>query len=64
MIKEMFGLSKKGVAFNLLNEKSVKAYDLQSFDTDEMLDFCRSVCVDSTLRTDYLDNDFTIYMRK
>ncbi|MDX8388135.1 MAG: class I SAM-dependent methyltransferase [Ghiorsea sp.] len=64
VISTMYALARKGVAFNLLNRDVIKAYDLQSFNTDEMLQFCRQISHDAQLRTDYLANDFTIYMRK
>ena len=64
IIKEMYRICRKGVSFNLLNDKVVKAHDLQSFDANEVLDYCLTLCPDCVLRDDYLDNDFTIYMRK
>ena len=64
IIKEMYRICRKGVAFNLLNNKAIKAHDLQSFDANEMLEYCLTLCPDCILRDDYLDNDFTIYMRK
>ncbi len=64
IIALMYRISRKGTAFNLLNSKVVKAHDLQSFDTGEILRYCQGICPDSRLRTDYLDNDFTIYMYK
>ncbi len=64
IIKEMYRICRKGVAFNLLNNKVIKAHDLQSFDVDEVLNYCLTLCPDCTLQDDYLDNDFTIYMRK
>ncbi|MDX8382532.1 MAG: class I SAM-dependent methyltransferase [Ghiorsea sp.] len=64
VISEMYQLCRQGVAFNLLNAQVIKVYDLQSFEPQEMLDFCREICPSSQLRTDYLANDFTIYMFK
>ncbi|MDX8381510.1 MAG: class I SAM-dependent methyltransferase [Ghiorsea sp.] len=63
-IKEMYRLCRKGVAFNLLNEQVVKAYDLQSFEPKIMLEYCEILSSNCELRIDYLENDFTIYMRK
>jgi len=63
-IKEMYRLCRHGVAFNLLNEHAVKAYDLQSFEPEAVLEYCETLSANCELRTDYLDNDFTIYMRK
>jgi len=64
MIQQMYELSRKGVAFNLLNANAVQAPDLQSFDAKDMLVFCETLCASCVLRTDYLQNDFTIYMHK
>jgi len=65
VIRQMFALCRKGVAFNLLNAShaaTARAHDLQSFDPDEMLAFCREIAPGCRCRTDYLDNDFTIYI--
>jgi len=66
-IKRMFGLCRKGVAFNLLNRNAKgmrMMFDLASFVPDEMLDWCRGVTPLCELRDDYLENDFTIYLRR
>ena len=60
----MYALCCKGAAFNLLDARHMKAHDLQSHRPDEMLAYCRNLCPDCTLRDDYLDNDFTIWMRR
>jgi len=67
VIARMFELCRRGVAFNLLNRNAKgmrMMFDLASFETDEMLDFCRTLTPDCRLRDDYLENDFTIYMRR
>ena len=64
VIALMYLKCRKGVAFNLLNAEVVKAHDLQSFDTGAIFRYCQTLCPEVTLRTDYLTNDFTIYMRK
>ncbi|WP_167631774.1 class I SAM-dependent methyltransferase [Mariprofundus ferrooxydans] len=64
MIARMFDLCRKGVAFNMLDARHLKAHDLQSVDPHLMLDYCRTICPDAELRDDYLANDFTIYMRR
>lgn len=67
VIRRMFELCRKGVAFNLLNaqhEGLMFAYDLALFDPDEVLVFCQQITPDCTCRADYLANDFTIYMRR
>jgi len=58
----MNALSRKGLAFNMLDARHLKAHDLQSVDPFEMLKFCRTLCPDAQLYDDYLKNDFTIYM--
>jgi len=64
IIKEMYRISRRGIAFNLLNKRCINVSDLQSFEPDEMLEFCQTIGAECELRTDYLENDFTIYMRK
>jgi len=64
VIERMYALCQKGVAFNLLDARYLKAHDLQSHQPEELLTYCRSLCPDCTLQDDYLKNDFTIYMRR
>ena len=64
VIERMYALCCKGVAFNLLDARYMRAHDLQSHQPDEMLTYCRNLCRNCTLRDDYLDNDFTIWMRR
>ena len=64
MIARMFELCRRGVAFNLLDARHLRAPDLQSHQPEEVLSYCRSLSPDCTLRDDYLKNDFTIYMRR
>jgi len=63
VIKRMLALSRKGVAFNLLDARNINAHDLQSHQPEEMLAWCCALCPDCTLHDDYLKNDFTIHMR-
>jgi len=58
----MYTLCRKGVAFNMLDARHLKAHDLQSVDPYEMLNYCKSLCAHVELHDDYLKNDFTIYM--
>jgi len=62
VIECMFKLCRKGIAFNLLNAHRIQAHDLQSHKSEAVLTDCRLLCADCTLRDDYLENDFTIYM--
>jgi Methyltransferase domain len=66
VIARMFQLARKGVAFNLLNARHrvMFRFGLQLFDPDEMLAYCRTLAPACMLRDGYLDNDFTIWMRK
>jgi len=63
-VARMFELCRRGVAFNLLDARHLRAPDLQSHQPEEVLSYCRSLSPDCTLRDDYLKNDFTIYMRR
>jgi len=62
MIAAMYDLCRKGVAFNMLDARHLRAHDLQSVDPYQMLDYCTALCPDVELHDDYLANDFTIYM--
>lgn len=64
MIARMFELCRRGVAFNLLDARHLRAPDLQSHQPEEVLSYCRSLSPDCMLVDDYLKNDFTIYMRR
>jgi len=64
VIERMYALCRKGVAFNLLDARHLRAHDLQSHQPEEMLNWCRTICPDCTLRDEYLQNDFTIWMRR
>jgi len=64
VIKRMYALSRKGVAFNMLNARTLKAHDLHSQIPELMLDFCQEICANCVLHDDYLNNDFSIYMLK
>lgn len=50
---------KKGFIFNFLTKSYV--HDLSAF---EILTFCKSLCKNVEFKNDYLDNDFTIFMKK
>ncbi|MDQ6987036.1 MAG: class I SAM-dependent methyltransferase [Mariprofundaceae bacterium] len=63
-IASMFALCRNGLAFNLLDARSLNAHDLQSFLPQDILDDCKKLCANVRLIDDYLDNDFTIYMRR
>ena len=64
VIKCMYELCRKGVAFNMLDARFLNAYDLHSQTPEYILAYCQSLCPDSALNDDYLKNDFSIYMRR
>jgi len=67
IIKRMYQSCRKGLAFNLLScrdEVTARRWDLQSFDADEILAFCCGLGAQCELIDDYIDNDFTILMRR
>ena len=67
LIARMFALCRSGVALNMLDARRINPAmlgDLIAYEPEQMLAHCRTIAPDSTLRDDYLDNDFTIYMRR
>jgi SAM-dependent methyltransferase len=64
VIERMYTLCRKGVAFNLLDARSLQAHDLQSHDPDTVLNRCLDLTPDALLVDGYLKNDFTIYLRR
>lgn len=66
-IHRLFESCRKGLAFNLLDaahEWTASRFDLQSFDADEMLEWCRTLTPDVELVRGYADNSFTLYLRR
>jgi len=67
VVRHMYALCRRGVAFNLLDARHVSGFGrfgLQCFDPDEIADYCRSFSGDCRLVDGYLDNDFTVYLKK
>jgi ubiquinone/menaquinone biosynthesis C-methylase UbiE len=64
MISSMFDLCRKGVAFNLLDARHLMAHDLQSLYPEEISKYCSNLTPHVKVIDDYLDNDFTIYMKR
>jgi len=64
MIASMFALCHKGLAFNLLDARKIRAHDLQSFEPQNIKAYCQALSVDVVLRDDYLANDFTLYLHR
>lgn len=67
VIKKMYQLARFGVAFNLLDARNSwvnSRPDLQAFEPDTVVRFCRAFASRVEWRDDYLDNDFTVYLLK
>lgn len=67
VITRMFRLCRSGVAFNMLDARKLdKAVlgQLVGFEPGAIMEYCREISSDCRLRHDYLDDDFTIYMRR
>ncbi|MDQ6957233.1 MAG: methyltransferase domain-containing protein [Mariprofundaceae bacterium] len=64
VIKQMYTLCRKGVAFNMLDARFLKAHDLHSQIPEDILLYCQQICSDWLLVDDYLKNDFSMYMRR
>ncbi|MDX8397741.1 MAG: class I SAM-dependent methyltransferase [Mariprofundaceae bacterium] len=67
VITRMFELCRHGVAFNMLDIRKLNTTalgDLFAYDPDDILDFCQGLSDDCQLRSGYLDNDFTVYMKR
>jgi len=66
-IARMARAARRGVAFNLLDARNrwvASRPDLQSFEPDAVLAHCRELGAEATLREGYLDNDFTVHLRR
>ncbi|MCK5640241.1 MAG: class I SAM-dependent methyltransferase [Gammaproteobacteria bacterium] len=67
VIERIYAICRKGVAFNLLDARNdwvASRPDLQSFHPDEIMKFCKELTEQRQTRDDYLDNDFTVYLRR
>ncbi|MCC2631294.1 MAG: hypothetical protein K0S38_1103 [Candidatus Paceibacter sp.] len=65
MIEKMFAASKKGLAFNMLNNKThIDDDTYAAYDTDEVMSFCKTLSDNVQIVIGYLPQDFTIYMYK
>ncbi len=64
-IKKMFDLATIGVAFNMLNRAThIDDADFAAYDPSSVAGFCKTFCDRVEIVTDYLPQDFTIYMYK
>lgn len=65
MIKVMYGLAKQAVAFNMLDNRIHSDDDIYAaYSPIAIADFCDTVADRVQIVTDYLPQDFTIYMYK
>ncbi|KON46812.1 SAM-dependent methyltransferase [Mariprofundus ferrooxydans] len=67
VITRMFELCRQGVAFNMLDARKFSVTqlgDMQAYDPGSILEFCATLTPDCRCRSDYLPDDFTIYMRR
>lgn len=65
LIIAMYGAARDAVAFNLLDRRSfISSKLLIAHEPQEILEFCRSICVNSQLFDHYDNNDFTIIMTR
>lgn len=63
MVKKMYGVAKKGVAFNMLNiDGHIDDSIYAAYSPAEVSDFCKTFCDDVSIVIGYLPQDFTIYM--
>lgn len=65
MIRVMYGLAKQAVSFNMLDNRIHSDDDTYAaYSPLEIADFCDTVASRVQIVTDYLPQDFTIYMYK
>ena len=65
IIREMYRIAKRGVAFNSLSGWAGRQDEGELYlDPGEMVNFCHSLTGRLVLRHDYLPHDFTMYLYK
>lgn len=67
MIRKMYDLAKYGVVFNLLDARhdwTSARGQLQSFEPQDMADYCATFASQVVLEDGYLSNDFSVYLGK
>jgi ubiquinone/menaquinone biosynthesis C-methylase UbiE len=65
MIKKMYDLAKKGVAFNMLNKSDhIDDATFAAYDPKEVADYCQTLASRVEIVTDYLPQDFTVFLYK
>lgn len=62
-IRKMYELCTKGVAFNVLDQRTIAQMDeYLGWDQDEVEAYCRSFAEKVVIRHDYSPEDFTVYL--
>ncbi|HWZ03448.1 MAG TPA: class I SAM-dependent methyltransferase [Mucilaginibacter sp.] len=61
IIAKLYAACLRGFAFNLLKEMVPNGL-LVTYNCEQMLSYCRSLCPEVKLISNYADEDFTIYM--
>lgn len=65
MIRVMFEHAKEGIAFNMLNQATYQGDKTYiSYDIDEVTEYCKTLTDHVVVVSDYLPQDFTVYMYK
>jgi len=65
MIRRMYRLARKGVAFNMLDQAFYTTdSDYLAYDPVEVLGICGTITSKIKLMDDYLEGDFTVYLYK
>lgn len=65
MIKTLFEYTNKGLAFNMLNREAHPTNETYlSYDINEVTQFCKTLTNNVVVISDYLPQDFTVYMYK
>ncbi len=65
MIKTMYGLAKQAVSFNMLDNRIHSDDDIYAaYSPIDIADFCHTIAPRVQVVTDYLPQDFTMYMYK
>lgn len=65
MIARLYASARRGLAFNMLDARKFPVHPLLvGHDRDEVLGWCREMCDEVQVVDGYLDDDFTVLMRR
>lgn len=57
--------SKKGFVFNILEANGVENHNTYNgFEVDELINFCKTLSHEIKYKTDYIDGDITVFMKR